>query len=621
MMTLDDYLVQNPWQVQWKSLSAPVDYFFTYELALPARDVWARLAGISVMNGKPGGAQAQFTERDGKLYGHCTIAGVVHEWEEVPRQWEYGREIRAERIYSRGVLHYMRMHCFIEDKGPSSSAVFIYSGWIPRNAAGRVMLSLDKSRTGRRFGKILSGPARGEEPERPGKNPSTGSAVPGKKRIRDLRAAIASVDQGAEVADALVSWLERAPLTELSRIRPRHLAYSLGTDEAGLIAALLHTARAGLTRLSWDVVCPHCRCVRGMSPHLRDVPRIGSCDYCGISFDTSGLDGIEVSVGLNRGVNRSREFLCGSPGPAGMPNVLVQKLVQPGDSGDTALAFGEGRFRLRLRGRVDFMILDVREGNEAGDVVWTTTDAADARLERAPGSVLRMQNLDRTPHTFIVEKAETDNLALRPADLFTMQVFRDLFPGEAPPPDLFVDAGVQTVMFAEIVGATGLCSREGNAGALRMVRAFLRDAHAAAYAYNGAVIRSISDVVLFAFARPRDALTAAMDLASRHQGDGPDHMLGARVSINHGPCLAVNLCGMIDYFGHTVNIAARLGACASAGEIVVAEGVVNDREAGDYLARKGLDLSRPREAQVEGVGAERYWKFRAGRKKKGSGAD
>jgi len=617
---LDEYLLKNPWQVQWRSLGTPVEYFFRYDLPVPRQSLWESMAGILPVNGRLGLAPVAYVERDGKMYGRHTTAGVLHEWEEAPWQWECGREIRAERIYSKGLHHYLRMHFFIEDTGPSGSVAFVYLGWIPRNAAGRVLLTLEKLHTGRNFGKLLAGPAGGDAPRSSRFKPSPGSASPGGKRLRDLRAAVAAEGESGEIAQALVSWIERAPAAELQRIRPRQLARSLGTDETMLITGLLRAARAGFLSLSWDVVCPHCRCVRGRSGRLVDLPRIGSCDFCGISFETVSPEGIEAGFRLNRGAGKSRGLPCGNPGPAGKPHILVQRLLQPGDSAATRLVFGEGEFRLRLRGRIGSLVLDVREGSEAGDAEWNS-DADDVRIERAPGSILRMQNLDRVPQTFIVEKTGTDDPALRPADLFTMQVFRDLFPGEAPPPGLFVDAGVQTVMLVDIAGVTGLCSREGNEGALGVVRAFLKDAHAVALANNGSIIRSMSDVVLFAFARPRDALRAAMDLASRRTGEDSAPDIGARVSINCGPCLAVNLGGAIDYFGHTVNIAARLGSCAGAGEIVVAEGVVNDREAGDYLARKGLDLSRPREAYVEGVGAERYWKFRAGRKKAGPGAD
>jgi class 3 adenylate cyclase len=44
-----------------------------------------------------------------------------------------------------------------------------------------------------------------------------------------------------------------------------------------------------------------------------------------------------------------------------------------------------------------------------------------------------------------------------------------------------------------------------------------------------------------------------------------------RISVNTGVCIAVNLNSNIDYFGNTVNFAAKLQRCAGAGDIVLSE--------------------------------------------------
>jgi class 3 adenylate cyclase len=52
-------------------------------------------------------------------------------------------------------------------------------------------------------------------------------------------------------------------------------------------------------------------------------------------------------------------------------------------------------------------------------------------------------------------------------------------------------------------------------------------------------------------------------------GDG----LALKVGLHHGACLAVTLNDRLDYFGQTVNIAARVQALAGADEIVITDDV------------------------------------------------
>jgi adenylate cyclase len=55
-----------------------------------------------------------------------------------------------------------------------------------------------------------------------------------------------------------------------------------------------------------------------------------------------------------------------------------------------------------------------------------------------------------------------------------------------------------------------------------------------------------------------------------------------------GPCIAVNQNGVLDYFGSTVNLAARLVALSAGGDLVVSDVVLADPE----LAALGLQAER-----------------------------
>ena len=65
-----------------------------------------------------------------------------------------------------------------------------------------------------------------------------------------------------------------------------------------------------------------------------------------------------------------------------------------------------------------------------------------------------------------------------------------------------------------------------------------------------------------------------------HYAEDVDLKLG----VYCGPCFAVTANGVLDYFGQTVNIAARLQAEAASGDLVLTEELAETAAAGGWLA-------------------------------------
>src|SRR3546814_11734534 len=95
-----------------------------------------------------------------------------------------------------------------------------------------------------------------------------------------------------------------------------------------------------------------------------------------------------------------------------------------------------------------------------------------------------------------------------------------------------------------------------------------------------------------AFARPADALAAALDiqreLAAFNAAEASP--LTIKLGVHEGPCIAVTLNGRLDYFGTTVNMAARLQGESRGGDVVLSEAVAADADVAALL--QGLDCAR-----------------------------
>ena len=75
------------------------------------------------------------------------------------------------------------------------------------------------------------------------------------------------------------------------------------------------------------------------------------------------------------------------------------------------------------------------------------------------------------------------------------------------------------------------------------------------------------------------------------------------MGIHEGPCLAVTLNDQQDYFGQTVNIAARVQGLAASRAIVVTEQVVENAGAAAILEKNGLKPEL-RHAELRGIADE-----------------
>jgi class 3 adenylate cyclase len=120
-----------------------------------------------------------------------------------------------------------------------------------------------------------------------------------------------------------------------------------------------------------------------------------------------------------------------------------------------------------------------------------------------------------------------------------------------------------TFLFADIAGFTALTEAHGDEQALELVEEFAKTVQAELPRVNGTCVKTVGDALMLRVPDPGDALRLGLwitrDALSGHQAPS------VRVGCNHGS--AVERAG--DYFGATINVAARVSALAGGGEVLV----------------------------------------------------
>ena len=114
-----------------------------------------------------------------------------------------------------------------------------------------------------------------------------------------------------------------------------------------------------------------------------------------------------------------------------------------------------------------------------------------------------------------------------------------------------------------------------------------------------------------AFRNPASAVRAIWDVQKQLSARG-EPPLSIKAGIHHGPCIVVNLNDRLDYFGSTVNIAARLPHFSQGGEVVLSEPIRNDPEVIAFLEKSAAPNSVSRfQSEIRGFDTSmELWKIR-----------
>jgi class 3 adenylate cyclase len=175
--------------------------------------------------------------------------------------------------------------------------------------------------------------------------------------------------------------------------------------------------------------------------------------------------------------------------------------------------------------------------------------------------------------------------------LLTRQTFRRLFRSERVDEEEGLGVRQVTFLFTDLKGSTALYERLGDLNAYALVRQHFALLDSVAHQHAGAIVKTIGDAVMAAFSRPADAVAAALQILQEINQFNREHGAPAiilKVGAHCGPSIAVTLNENLDYFGQTVNIAARVQSCADAGDICLSEAVYTAPGVGELLAGRDV---------------------------------
>jgi class 3 adenylate cyclase len=534
------------------------------------------------------------------------IWGVTIEWEELPFEWLRPWRFGVVRRYARGPLREMRVLVTLEEREGGKTLLHYTVAAEPRGLMGMVAAWVQIGIVSRiMFGRVFrryADQAR-VETDRPRSAAQSGesSQLPGSigRRVRHFRKALLAQGVSPALADRLLAHLSEADDLSLARIRPYSLARLWGLPRREVLVLCLRGTRAGVLRLQWDLICPRCLGPKDRLKSLREM-RSGSvhCETCQIAFPVHLEESVELSFAPTEGFRRIRAPVFCVAGPQITPHVEVQQLLAPGEVRQLAGILSPGRHRARAWGVVGGPTFMVEPGGSQRVELVVREDGWEPISDPVdPRASLILANRTARERLLNVERTPWADEAVTAAEVTSLQEFRDLFSREVLEAGEFVEIGSLTVVFTDLRGSTRLYREIGDAPAFGKVVAHFERLAAAVARHDGSIVKTIGDAVMAVFRRPADAVRALREAWVQLVEMDPPLILKA--GLHHGPCIAVNLNERLDYFGTTVNLAARLGHLSSGADAVCSEAILVDPEVALQLREWKADVERF-EAAVRG---------------------
>ncbi len=601
-----------------------------FDLKSSPERLWPFIADTNRFNRDTGVPQIEIGPGDKRLRNarrkvRLSIYGLPVEWEEQPFEWVKPSRFGVERVYSKGPLARLKMRAELLPK-PNGGTHLIYELWsTPRNLPGAVAIPIQLNLVvARRFREsirkyddsaFLGAALEAAEPDTSQSSFDLPRLTALKQKlIADLEATD-SAEQKLAVAERLAGFLEHGDDFAVARIRPYKLADDWHEPRRLVLEVCLRATRIGLLDFQWDLLCPLCRGPQESGLSLQDIKTEVHCETCQIDFTANFDRYVELTFRPNPAVRRLNvaAFCIGSP--HWTPHVVAQQLLPAGDKRELVLPLESGNYRIRaleLPGSQDVIVSP--DGETSAQVTLSTNGWSEDALQVGEQFTLLLQNETDVEQLLILERLEWSDQATTAAEVTALQMFRDLFATEALRPGEQISVGTLTVLFTDLRHSTQLYREIGDATAFGRVMSHFDVVKKAIAEHDGAVVKTIGDAVMAVFRSAVDGLMAMLEVQRllADPGDG-SRPLQLKAGLNTGPCIAVTLNDRLDYFGSTVNMAARLEGLSSGSDVIISRSVYEDSRVQELIDSEDYS-AEPFDMLLKGFEDERFELWRVSRR-------
>jgi len=421
-----------------------------------------------------------------------------------------------------------------------------------------------------------------------------------------------------QITTKILEYVYKAPKWKISNINPYEIANELCLDEETVIDWMLYSVYLGLFDMNWNTLCPYCGSIEHQHESLNHLETDFFCITCNVDIEGELDDKVEVAF-IPKDIVRNTSFdpfenyenyskyffsnnLLLNPIKAELlaPFQGPFFIIEANSSKQVEIDIGQNDFRLISIDRHSqcFLKIDPNGVSNINVVAIDNGFEKNEVLVQAGKIKVNLQNQASTSIGIKIHRLFDEELMkklgqhptsfkrfLSGKEVLNRQLFRDLFPIQDLPSDLSLRIGDVTLLFTDLKGSTAMYEAKGDIEAYRLVKDHFEILTKAIRKHKGALIKTIGDAVMAAFSRPSDGLNAAIEMVAelnKYSKDSAQNV-GLKLGLHKGAAIAVNANQSLDYFGRTVNIAARVQGEANSDEIWLSESMMSEKEIVELL--------------------------------------
>ncbi len=580
-------------------------------LPLPPAQVWELLSNTEHLNrtiGLPSVVYEAPVVSDGDFYRHASIKllGLISvRWKEYPLRWVRHERYSVLRVFEGGLLE--RVLGGIElQESPAGTVVQIFTQITPRHILGRLLVPLvgrKAVRDVRRYCEAAVVLSRSGSASPYPRSRTRSPVSPTQLGVRLQQLAQMPIQQ--DLIAPLQRHLQEATDEEVLRMQPYALAEPWHGEPREVLRLFLYATKVGLLTLKWEMMCPNCRVPKAEYDTLGSLETRYHCDLCGVDFEADFERYVELRFSVHPAVRQAMDatYCIGSPSKA--RHIVAQQYLEPGETQEVAVRLEAEALRIRaLRANQTALLTPTAVSTDLLELVYADDGWTPSHLAYGPGRVvLRLHNRTSRVLVAVLERLEWDPYAATALQVTTMQEFRDLFAAEVLAPGQEIGVQSLAILFSDLKDSTAFYECLGDARAYGWVQRHFTFVIDCITLHQGALVKTIGDAVMAVFPRPEAAVQAALEIQAKigafNREQHIDPPLVIKIGVHHGPVIAINANNRLDYFGRTVNIAARVQGESVGGDVVLTADLLRLMAVQQVL--KDFPTPRPFTAVLKGI--------------------
>ncbi|HSJ38182.1 MAG TPA: adenylate/guanylate cyclase domain-containing protein [Planococcus sp. (in: firmicutes)] len=575
-------------------------YVIEREYPLSKEQIWALLADNNRLNLYIGLFPVKFSnakkEERGIFYreAFAKVGGVIPlRWQEFPFQWEENKSYEVERRYLSGPIKHFIGGVELLDGGeasPGTTKVRLFAEFVPQNLVGLAAIPLTGHKSMLNTFNYLDEFLTGESQELFNAPQKKANHQVDLVELERLEAVLRNWPVETENVSLLHTYIAEKSDHDVAQMEPVRIAEQWQVETDRVLRLFLYATKSGILNLSWNMICPNCRVSKSAQTSLSQLTSQFHCDLCGINYDASFDQFVELNFSVHPSIRQAYAEVYCVGGPLITPHVKAQKVIGQGASVRFPVPVHAEELRLRVLQANDRVALE--GDSDATEAAITYTDAGWSEERVSQASQIVVHNASSSDILVALEQAAWSKNTITAAKVTAMQEFRDLFSSEVLSPDQQIGIDHVTILFTDLQGSTSLYETVGDATAYGQVNKHFDFLTKWIGTNRGSVVKTIGDAVMAVFHLPEDGLRAALQIQENlvEFNRNKKEPIVLKVGLHSGPAIAVTSNDRLDYFGRTVNLAARIQGQGTGGDIIFSRDYLEQPKLRAMVEQEGVRM-------------------------------